>query len=257
MKAKWTVNPEFGEIEKFKELSHEFDAAFEYTDFSYPKVYQNEDAIRERIKAYRALDRDRSGDTLHGVFFDVAFLSDDDVIRDRSRELLYMSLDVARELECKGVVFHSGILGGLNVPYYLENWVKGMCGFLPKVSEKYRDLEIYIENTVESTPAQIIEVAATLRGLGNIKLCMDYAHASIRPRKAEEWIRDMAPYIGHMHVNDNDLQNDLHLACGDGNINLKRFMDEVDYYGLGDVSIVLEVSGYEKARRSLEYMERL
>ena len=257
MIAKWTVNPEFDEADRFAELSGEFGAAFEYVDFTFPHIYQDEAEVRKRVEVYRSLDRDKSRDSLHGVFYDLALLSEDDVIRERSRRLMYMSLDIARELGCRGVVFHSGILGGLNVPYYLDGWVKGMCDFLPGVAERYKDLNIYLENTVENTPDQLVEVAATLKELGNIKLCMDYAHASIRPRKAEEWIRDMAPYIGHIHVNDNDLQNDLHLACGDGNINLKRFEAEVDYYGLDGVSIVLEVTGYEKARRSLEFMTRL
>ncbi|MCR5279645.1 MAG: sugar phosphate isomerase/epimerase [Lachnospiraceae bacterium] len=256
MKAKWTVNPEFSELDKFIELSQQYDAAFEYTDFTFPHIYQNKEETKRRIEAYNALDRDRSRDTLHGVFFDVAFLSTDDVLRARSRELMDMSLDIARELNCKGVVFHSGIIGGLNVPYYFEGWVKGMCEFLPTVAERYKDINIYLENTVESSASEIVEVAARLKGLGNVKLCLDYAHASIRPRKADEWIRDMAPYVGHMHVNDNDLQNDLHLACGEGNIDFNHFAAEVDYYGL-DTSIVLEVTGYDRARRSLEFMSKL
>ena len=66
----------------------------------------------------------------------------------------------------------------------------------------------------------------------------------------------MATYIGHMHINDNDLNNDLHLACGDGNINMKKFLSEYEYYGL-DSTVLLEVAGYDKARRSLEYMSKL
>ncbi len=256
MKAKWTVNPEFSELDKFVELSRDYDVAFEYTDFTFPYIYQDKEEVKKRIEAYKSVERDKSRDSLHGVFFDVAFLSMDKVLRERSRELMDMSLDIARDLGCKGVVFHSGILGGLNLPSYLEGWVKGMCEFMPTVAERYKDIDIYIENTVESAPSELVEVAARLKGLGNVKLCLDYAHASIRPRKAEEWIRDMAPYIGHIHVNDNDLDNDLHLACGEGNIDLNRFAAEVDYYGL-DTSIVLEVTGYDRAKRSLEYMAKL
>ena len=89
-----------------------------------------------------------------------------------------------------------------------------------------------------------------------VKLCLDYAHASIRPRAAEDWVKEMAPYVAHMHLNDNDLNNDLHLACGDGNINMKKFLSEYEYYGL-DSTVLLEVAGYDKARRSLEYMNKL
>ncbi len=256
MKAKWSLNPDFKDLERFLELSKEYDTAFEYIDFTVPAVYQDTEETRKRIEAYKALDRDRSQDTLHGVFYDVCFLSEDDVLRERSRELMYMSLDIGTELGVKGVVFHTGILGGQKVPYYLEGWDKGMSEFLPTVAKRYQGLNIYLENTVESTPKEIVTVAEALKDLGNVKLCLDYAHASIKPRLAEDWVKAMSPYVAHMHLNDNDTNNDLHLACGDGNINMKKFCSEYEYYGL-NTTVLLEVSGYDKAKRSLEYVSRL
>ncbi|MCR5311207.1 MAG: sugar phosphate isomerase/epimerase [Lachnospiraceae bacterium] len=256
MQAKWSINPDFNDLDRFIELSKQYDTAFEYIDFTYPKVYQSAAEMRKRIETYKALDRDHSKDTLHGVFYDIALISTDDVIRERSRYLAEMSLSTARDLACKGVVFHTGILGGLNVTYYLEGWVDGMCEYLPTLLEKYEDLEIYLENTVESSPKEICEVAERLKKYRNFKLCLDYAHASITQAPVSDWVEAMAPYVGHIHLNDNDLRSDLHLAAGDGDIDLRMFKAGVEHFGF-DVNILLEVSGYDKAKRSLEYMSAL
>ena len=256
MKAQWAINPDFKDLVRFLELSREYDTAFEYIDFTYPKVYQNPEELKKRIDTYKGLERKPKRDTLHGVFYDIALISTDDVIRERSRFLAEMSLNTARELSCKGDVFHTGILGGLNVTYYLEGWVDGMCEYLPELLQKYPDLEIYLENTVESTPKEICEVAERLKKYKNFKLCLDYAHASITKTPVSDWVESMAPYVGHIHLNDNDLRSDLHLAAGDGDIDLRMFKAGVEHFGF-DVNILLEVSGYDKAKKSLEYMSAI
>ena len=64
----------------------------------------------------------------------------------------------------------------------------------------------------------------------------------------------LAPYIRHMHINDNDLFDDLHLPVGTGKINWEQFTREVTGHGV-DASVLVEVSGVEKQRRSLNYMK--
>lgn len=256
MKAKWSVNPNIQELDKFVALTERYGAAFEYIEFTLPSLYQDPETFRKYVETYKSLKRDTSRDTLHGVFYDVAFLSMDDVIRERSRALARMSLDTARELGCKGVVFHTGILGGLNLPVYLDGWVSGMCKYMPELLESYPDLEIYLENTVETAPKEICEVAKEMSGYKNFGLCLDYAHAVIARTPAKVWADAMAPYVRHMHVNDNDLKDDLHLAAGDGKIDFKKFKKQVEAYGF-DTQILLEVSGYEKAEKSLRFMSEL
>ena len=56
-------------------------------------------------------------------------------------------------------------------------------------------------------------------------------------------------------INDNDLKNDLHAAVGDGNIDWKAFETEFQKYKI-DASVLVEVSGLEKQKKSLEYLKR-
>ena len=81
------------------------------------------------------------------------------------------------------------------------------------------------------------EAPDVLRGLAeemadyrNFGVCLDYAHAVISGTKTEVWMKELAPYIKHMHINDNDLKNDLHQAIGTGTIDWKKFSEEMEKY---------------------------
>ena len=71
----------------------------------------------------------------------------------------------------------------------------------------------------------------------------------------DEWVRTLAPYIRHMHINDNDLENDLHLPVGDGRLDWQEFDRIVRKYRI-EAPVLVEVNGYEAQRKSLEYMRR-
>ena len=256
MKGRWSIIPDFNNIEEFVALADEYDAAFEYNDFFEPTVYEDKAEMERRIEKYLSLDRDRSRDTLHGVFYDIAVISRDTVIREHSRELVKMSMDVASRLGCRGVVFHTGLLAGLNTEGYIGGWISGMCGFLRELAGEYKSLEIYVENTFESYPDIFKALMDRMSGIDNVGLCLDYAHAALTTTSEDVWYEALAPFIRHMHLNDNDLISDLHLAAGDGNIDYIRFKDLMERFDT-EGRILLEVNGIDKARRSLEYMTSL
>ena len=59
-----------------------------------------------------------------------------------------------------------------------------------------------------------------------------------------------------MHINDHDMKADLHLATGDGKIDYSEFKKLVEKYGT-DVNMLIEVNGYERIKRSLEFLSEL
>ncbi len=256
MKAEWSIIPDINDLERFTKLANEYGAAFEYNDFFWPNVYENEEEFERRIRIYESLDRDRINDTVHGVFYDIAMLSMDSVIRDRSRKLVLRSLDVAKRLSCKGVVFHTGLISGLDTKAYTDQWLEGMSEYLHEIAPVYEDIEIYMENTFERTPEPFVGLMERTRDLKNVSICLDYAHAMLAAMDSKIWYEKLKPYIRHMHINDHDLCSDLHLAVGDGKIDYSVFKKLADPCQKG-VRILHEVNGYEKTLRSLEYMEQL
>ena len=107
MRHRLGIIPDIDRLDDSLKLSWEYNTFFEYNDFFYPAIYQSEGETRRRINIYKSLDRDMSRDTMHGVFFDIAMTSTDEIIRNRSRVLMNNSMEIAANLGVKGVVFHT------------------------------------------------------------------------------------------------------------------------------------------------------
>ena len=251
MKANWSVIPDYEDIDRYMSLCRDYGVAFEYNDFFWPRIYEDKEETERRISFYNGLDRDTGKDTLHGVFYDIAMLSMDTVIRERSRMLVEKSLEIAKRLSCKGVVYHTGRLSGLDTEEYNNSWLEGMDAYLHELAGKHSDIEIYMENTFEKTPEPFVELMNRTKDLKNVKVCLDYAHLMLTPTGGEVWLEKLSPYIGHFHLNDHDLAADLHLAVGDGKIDFEAFKRLMERYNM-DSQILIEVNGYDKTKRSLD-----
>jgi sugar phosphate isomerase/epimerase len=68
----------------------------------------------------------------------------------------------------------------------------------------------------------------------------------------EEWIDELTGYVKHIHINDNDGCEDLHLAVGNGKMDWS-ILKSKKLFKL-DPSVLIEVSGTEKLEASYEYL---
>ena len=71
MEREWLIIPDFYNLEKSAALAQDYGASFEYNDFFDPMVYTDLEEVKRRVHTYKMLERDRSRDTLHGVFLDI------------------------------------------------------------------------------------------------------------------------------------------------------------------------------------------
>lgn len=256
MEREWLIIPDFYNLEKSAALAQDYGASFEYNDFFDPMVYTDLEEVKRRVHTYKMLERDRSRDTLHGVFLDISVASKDSYIKKYSQDKIEQSLAIAEDLGVKGVVFHSGLIGELQLSSYIKCWVDEQEDFLCRMLEKYPSLEIYMENTFEKTPAPLLQLKERLKDEKRFMLCLDYAHACLTSTPIKEWVFNMASSIGHLHLNDNDLNADLHMVPGEGVIDFKRFKKLMQDNHIS-VPILLELNGIEKQKRALEYMKML
>lgn len=121
----------------------------------------------------------------------------------------------------------------------------------------YPQLNIYLENMCDSSPKMLADLAKSLCHHKNFGVCFDYAHASGFGRcDIGQWVTELAPYVKHLHINDNDLESDLHLAVGDGKIDWQRFKEYYFKY-FSDKTVLIETSYLETQRRSAEYLKKL
>ena len=245
--------PDPARLEQSVQLAQEFGACFEYNDFYDPALLEDERRLRERMDLYLALDRDRSLDTLHGAFFDVTVHSDDPRIRQASELRVRQSMDAARALGVRGVVFHTGLIPNFKNPYYLQNWANHNERFWTAICGEYTGIQVFIENMFDTDPACMAELARRMEAVSNFGLCLDYAHAQVFGGDPQSWVEQLGPYVRHMHVNDNDGTDDQHAAVGSGAIDWMRFTQLLANHGLRP-SVLVEVKDLDSQRRSLEFM---
>lgn len=251
------IIPDAGSIEESMQIAREYQAYFEYNDFFLPDLLDDEVKVKERIDLYKRLDRDRSKDTLHGAFLDVTIHSEDRRIREISELRVRQCMDIATELGIRGVVFHTNAVPNFRVSSYIQHWTDSNERFWKQILGEYPDLEIFIENMFDETPDLLAGLAERMKEEPRFGVCLDYAHAFAFGNADEitDWVTKLLPYTHHMHINDNDLREDLHQTVGEGSIDWSQydhFMRELRMKG----SVLIEVRGAAKQRASLEFMRQ-
>ncbi len=273
--SKLYLVPDRKDMERMCALAAEYGCAFEYNDFYIAEVMDDMEKQEEIISGYRKyrngcsqndfakddFSENRfsqnlfSTDTMHGAFLDVTIHSDDPLIRDASMLRIRQSMEIAKRMGLKGVVFHTGRLAGFRAANYLRNWRDRNVAFFTEIAQQYPAQQIYMENMFDEAPDILAGLAEKMRDVENFGVCLDYAHAMLFGHSGREWIETLAPYIRHIHINDNDLQNDLHLAVGAGALDWQEFDDLIRQNRI-EAPVLVEVNGYEAQRESLQYMKR-
>ncbi len=247
--------PDRNRMEESLELAKDYQAAFEYNDFFNPVVLDDKKMIEDLIAFYCKQPHDRTNDTMHGAFLDVTVHSEDSLIRKASEHRIRQSMDIAQEMGLRGVVFHTGRLYGFRDKKYLENWLKVNEEFFREILRKYPNQQIYMENMFDEAPDVLAQLAKRLQDEPRFGVCLDYAHAAITDILEEEWVETLAPYILHMHINDNDKRNDLHHEIGTGQIDWRTFDRQMRQLGV-KASVLIEMGDLGRQRCSMEYLER-
>lgn len=252
----YMIIPEFSDIQRTLLLTTKYDVCFEYNDFTNPDVYENEQEIERRIQKYKSLGRDMSTDTMHGVFLGIDIAASDPVLQNRCKRLCMQSLDIADRMGVMGVVFHTGLIGQLRLEYYLNHWLEESVDFYSELCGKYPQITIFIENSFEQSPDIFVRLMQRMKDVPNFKICLDYGHAVLTQTPISVWVKELARYVGHVHLNDNDLIDDLHLVPGEGKIDFGEYRRLMNEYKI-DVSVLLEVSGNDRIERSILAMKDL
>ena len=248
-----------GESLKFIE---EQGCACEYNDFFLPFVLDDEEKKKELIAFYKSLPRDRSNDTMHGAFLDLVLHSSDPKIAEYSKQCMRKSMEIAKRLGVKGVIFHTGLIAGFKEYNYVSNWITKNAEFFRDLCTSYPDIQVYMENMFDLDYELIWLLANQMTDVPNFGICLDYAHASISNIKPVEWLKNLAPFIKHMHINDNDFVNDLHLTLGKGQIDWQEFRTELKtLLENGEMkempSILLELKSLESFEESIVLFQQL
>lgn len=249
--------PKLDELQDFAAFSKEYNAGFEYNDFFLPAVLDNPKQIQERIDAYLALDRDRSEDTLHGVFLDICVNSDDSKIFKVSDFRIHQSMEIAAQLGVRAVIFHTNHIPTFRLQSYRHNWLARNEWYWKNLLKEYPDMEIYVENMFDEEPDLLLALAKSLNEEPRFGVCLDFAHAYLSQTPLTDWSSALMPYTRHLHINDNFKLEDTHNPVGDGSLPWEIYQKFIhDIPEEKRPSVLIEVRGFEDLNRSVSYMKK-
>ncbi len=247
------IIPDRDNLKESLRLASEYGTGFEYNDFFYPDVLDDEKRVKKMTEEYKAHTLPEYC-TLHGAFFDVIPFSPDRKIREISDLRIRQSIEAARKIGAKAVIFHTNYNPFLNSPEYLEGWLEENEKYWSKVLSANPDINIYLENMFDTSPYILKELAQRLCRFENFGICFDYAHAALTKVPLAQWSETLSSCVRHIHINDNDLVSDLHLAVGDGKIHWSEFYRLYEKY-LTNIPVLVETSFLERQRASLERLK--
>jgi len=251
---KLLIIPDRNDIKNTFDLQKEYNLGFEYNDFFMPDILDDVEAQERIINDYKSNDLPECT-TMHGAFFDVAPFSVDKKIKEVSLLRINQSLAVARKIGASAVVFHLNYNPFLNTEEYLKSFIKQNIEIWQDILSSNKDVNIYLENMFESDPLVIKQIAEGLKHNNNFGICFDWAHASISRTKPVEWAKALGEYVKHVHINDNDLISDLHLAWGSGKVDRFSFYECYEKY-FNDATVLIETNSFENKKKSLEQLKR-
>jgi len=252
------IIPELNRLNSCIEFAEKNSLGFEYNDFYEPCVLDDKEEIKKRIHIYKSLNRDCKKDTLHGAFYDTIHFSFDEKIRSHSVYRMRQSVEIAEELGCRGVVFHTNISPSFAFSEeYFKEWLKKSEIALRELFDCGGTVEIYFENMLDDSPEYLFQLSEIMKYEKRFGICLDVAHLMVMSGKPEIWFQKLAPFIKHFHFNDNNLVYDEHMTIGKGKIDWKYISLLLKTYNLFDdnISKLIEVKGLQSSKESLKYIK--
>ena len=206
---------------------------------------------QEILKNYQQkLHEFKGAISVHGAFNDLVISSIDKKIQEVTRQRIFQSLEIARELKAKHIVFHSKFDWLSRIEGYKLNWIEKNAIFWSEVLEKYPST-VVLENTNDQTPEMLRALVDEVNS-SRLKVCLDVGHMNVFSKvPLKEWIAVLGQDIRLIHVHDNKGDFDSHLAPGKGAINWQEFSDLIAKYHI-DPDMEFEM-GLEQTIQTLKY----
>ncbi len=155
--------------------------------------------------------------TLHAPFHDLAPGGFEQEIVRLSRKKLGLAFDLLPLFSPRSIVCHLGFEAYKHASN-MDRWLEtSLATWQPLIARaKEQGIRVMFENTYESTPQAHKMLFAELDPDG-IGFCLDTGHLLAFARTDfSPWLRELGPWLGQLHLHDNDGQADSHMGLGQG-----------------------------------------
>lgn len=160
---------------------------------------------------------------LHAPFNELFTAAIDPLVLEVTHRRYRQAIEIASRYGAKKVVFHSTFVPGMYFPaWFIPRSVEFWKRFLKEVPE---NICCCIENVMDIQPEPLLDIMMNVAD-PRLQLCLDIGHINVvRSQKTvEAWIKDMAPWISHVHVHNNHGDQDTHNQPWDGSVPMEEVL---------------------------------
>lgn len=203
-------------------LARQWRLGYEAITFCYAPMLDDPAALPRARRLTDGIDRL----WLHAPFAELAPCAIDPLVRQTAQHRFRQTLAAAQSLGIRRVVFHGGFTPHIYFPeWYVEQSILFWREFLREVPP---DFDLALENVMEPSPDTLVSIAAGVDD-PRLGLCLDVGHANtcVSRTAPPDWIAPMAPYLRHIHLHNNQGQDDIHAPLEQGVIPMRAVIDAV------------------------------
>jgi len=196
--------------------------------------------------------------TLHAPFMDLAPGSPDSAVRALTRQRFRQMLRLVSVFRPKTIVCHSGY-DNKRYGHMWEEWLQNSLEIWEWLAADIRcaGAVLMIENVYEEGPAEMRVLFERLQNQG-VRFCLDIGHQHAFSRSTlQDWLQALGPYLGQLHLHDNDGNQDSHLALGKGTSDLTTLFRFLKADRVGPLVVTLEPHQETDLWPSLEYLKKV
>jgi len=225
--------------------------------FSSPDVLDG-DWMSYVTRIRRILEKNGTACGLHGPFYDLAYHSQDPLIRDVAVKRLRQGLRIASELNAKYIVFHSTYNQFVAEPGYWKKWpetaIRGLRGVLEE-AEKC-GIPIVLENIWDDRP-EPVKALLDIASSGYLKACIDVGHFNLFSKVSlKDWLAVLSGHIAHFHLHNNFGTTDDHNSLESGTFDFAHLFRLVDEYAI-KATYTIEIQRIEGIDTSAGFLREL
>ncbi len=215
-----------------------------------------EESMDEFQKVASILKKHDLSCTLHAPFFDLAPGALDPKVLDVSRNKLKKAAELIALFQPKSMVCHLNFEENKQ-GYKKEQWLKVACETWQEIMKMAmaQGCILMLENTYETTP-WAHETIFTKLDPGNARFCLDVGHLmSFAKTPWQDWLPRLSPWLGQLHLHDNNGESDQHLGLGLGAFDFESLFQFLAAHKLHPL-ITLEPHSEDDMWQALEYLQR-
>ncbi len=195
--------------------------------------------------------------TMHAPFHDLVPGGFDKRVIELSREKLARAFDLLPIFKPQSIVCHLGFehnKHGSQVERWLETSVATWTPLID--TAEAAGTRVMFENTYETDPEVHRQLFAELNS-ENVGFCLDTGHLlAFADTSWQPWLAELIPWLGQLHLHDNDGRGDKHIAVGTGIFDFQSLFDYLRQKKISPL-ITLEPHSEEDLWLSLENIEKM